>query len=131
MKNSITILLITLGLVACSSEPKPDPDPIDPGPLMAAAAAVDVTMIVETFEDKDGDEHWDEDEVFDDLNGDGEFNPVWIAGFGMNRPAIIEEPFAYERTNPQYGEGFCVNPEFSQELMRALHDALDSLNTRP
>ncbi len=93
MKNVITILLITLGLVACSSEPKPDPDPIEPGPLMAAAASVDVTPIVETFEDLDGDKHWDENEVFEDLNGDGEFNPIWIAGFGMDRPAIgVHDP---------------------------------------
>ena len=65
------------------------------GQIWAGAAVVDVTPeIVETWTDLDGDYEFDgclDDpgcgEPFDDVDGDGWFDAVWIGGFGPLRPA--------------------------------------------
>jgi hypothetical protein len=65
--------------------------PTGDGQLEAGAAAVDITpdmMNAETFTDLDGDAIWDpEEEPFEDRDGDGRFDGVWIAGFGVARAA--------------------------------------------
>ena len=58
------------------------------GPLKAGAAAVVITPTVEPIEDQNGNERWDQGEPYTDLNGDGEYTPVWIGGFGSERPAL-------------------------------------------
>lgn len=61
------------------------------GTLLAGAAAVEITPdlgAAETYTDLDGDATWDaEDEPFTDRNGNGRFDGVWIAGFGVARAA--------------------------------------------
>lgn len=77
------------------------------GPLEAGAVAVDITpQCFEQWEDTDGNGEWDRSaEAFldcgcdqlcegddgwpgpDDGEGDGEFQAIWMAGFGNSRPA--------------------------------------------
>ncbi len=57
-------------------------------PLLAGAARAIVTPEVEPIEDLDDDCVQDRDEWFSDLDGDGEWDPVWLAGFGANRCAL-------------------------------------------
>ena len=61
------------------------------GPLRAGAARADVTPDLSAhetvWEDLDGDAHFDRDEPFEDRNGNGSFDALWLAGFGIRRPA--------------------------------------------
>lgn len=98
-------------------EVEPDPD-LEPGPLglpmmldgvtRVGVASVDITpVIAETFEDLDGDHHFDGcvddplalgvgcDEPFDDADGDGHFDAVWIGGFSPKRAAAsVHDPLS-------------------------------------
>lgn len=101
--------LALIALVACAG---PDDDPVAPPPvvgedgrvralrcpgdpscaqtsgdLSVGVHAVDITPGVETFEDLDDNGRWDPGEPLQDLDGDGEHDEVWIAGFSMGRPA--------------------------------------------
>ena len=71
---------------------------VEDGVTYAGAAAIDVTPdFFETWDDLDGDGKFDGclddpdgercDEPFDDVNGNGTFDPVWIGGFAPLRPA--------------------------------------------
>lgn len=63
------------------------------GELLAGAAAIDITPVLELFEDQDGDLEWDVGEPFDDVDGDGEHDEVWVAGFSPGRPAFdVHDP---------------------------------------
>lgn len=94
---------LLLGLVACGGAPTDDPAatapfgmPLRPdGELYAGVARVDITpTILETYQDLDGDAYFDGctndpgatrpgcDEPFDDADGDGEFDAVWMGGWG-------------------------------------------------
>jgi hypothetical protein len=96
-------MVYLLALAACVNEPEPVETPSE-GPLgipiaidgitWAGAAVIDVTPdIGETFTDQNGNHDYDEDEPFDDLDGDGVFEPVWIGGFGPLRPALdVHDP---------------------------------------
>ncbi len=57
------------------------------GPLKVGVALVPITARVETWDDLDGDGLRGKDEPFDDLNGNGVWDPVWMAGFGNGRAA--------------------------------------------
>jgi hypothetical protein len=70
-----------------------EPEPHDPGPLKAAAAAVAVTPPIETFEDTNANGRYDFGEPFEDLDGDGAWSPIWIAGFSNGRYAVgVHDP---------------------------------------
>jgi hypothetical protein len=56
--------------------------------LKAGAARMVITPTVEPFEDLNDNRSWDEGEPYTDLNGDGKWTPVWLGGFGSNRPAL-------------------------------------------
>ncbi|GAA5221547.1 hypothetical protein [Membranihabitans marinus] len=43
--------------------------------------------IIDTWEDANGNARFDEGEVYNDVNNNGEFDAVWIAGFSNNKPA--------------------------------------------
>lgn len=101
-------------LVACTAEKDdtgPAPSPlgmtlVDDGQLYAGIARVDITPTdFETYTDIDGDHSFDGcitdpaasrtgcEEPFDDLNGNGRFDAVWIAGFGSARAAVgVHDP---------------------------------------
>jgi len=62
-------------------------------PLKVGAAKVEITPVVEPFEDKDGDKRRDKDEPFEDKNGNEKYDPVWMAGFGQGRAAFeVHDP---------------------------------------
>jgi hypothetical protein len=82
MRTRPLSLAALLGLCACSGAPGGGE------PLLVGAAAVDITPVVETFEDSDGDGRYDAGEKFTDRNGNGKWDPVYLAGFGMNRTAL-------------------------------------------
>jgi hypothetical protein len=65
-----------------------------PAPLRAGFAAVDVTPPVpDAWTDTDGDARRDEDEPWQDGNGNGRFDGVWMAGFHAPRPAAgVHDP---------------------------------------
>jgi hypothetical protein len=75
---------LCLILIVLSSGCGPDED----SRLKAGAAAVVITPTVEPIEDLNGNNRWDEGEPYTDLNNDGEYTPVWIGGFGSERPAL-------------------------------------------
>jgi len=59
-----------------------------PAPLAAGFAAVPITPEVpDSWLDTNGDARRDEDEPFQDGNGNGRFDGVWMAGFHSPRPA--------------------------------------------
>lgn len=65
--------------------------------LQVGAGRADITPDLDAAEtewtDTDGDSHWDNDEPFVDVNGNGRFDAVWIAGFSTGRPATgVHEP---------------------------------------
>ncbi|MFN7143328.1 MAG: hypothetical protein ACK4YP_06095 [Myxococcota bacterium] len=105
------------GLVACSA-PKDGEDTApaaappfgmileEDGQLYAGVARIDITPTdFETYSDLNGNHSFDGcitdptasrsgcDEPFDDLDGDGRFDGVWIAGFGSARAALgVHDP---------------------------------------
>lgn len=61
--------------------------------LSAGAASRDITPSVEPWDDADGDGRRDKDESFEDKNGNGEWDPVWLAGFSPGRSAVsVHDP---------------------------------------
>ncbi len=61
-----------------------------PAQLSAGFSALPITPAVpDRWEDKNKNAEYDpgEGETFTDGNGNGKFDPVWIAGFGNNKPA--------------------------------------------
>ena len=67
-------------LSACGSGSAPDEQI-----LQAGAAAAVVTPLVEPFEDLNQNRQYDQDEPYTDLNNDGQWNEVFLGGFGANR----------------------------------------------
>ena len=69
---------------------------VDAAPLKVGAAKVDITpTIVDSWSDIDGDGVYEPDagEPFEDRNGNGVFDAVWIAGYGHARPATgVHDP---------------------------------------
>jgi hypothetical protein len=57
------------------------------GDLLAGVGARTITPVVEPWEDLDEDGRWDPGEPFEDDNGNGALDHVWIAGFSMGRAA--------------------------------------------
>ena len=68
-----------------------------PSRLRAGFAALPITASApDRWDDKNKNAEFDKDETFTDGNGNGKFDPVWIAGFGNNKPAngIHDEQWA-------------------------------------
>jgi hypothetical protein len=85
MKTPIRFCLVWFVATAGCGGPQ---DPVDQPVLRAGAAAAVVTPVVEPFEDLNGNRKHDEDEPFTDLDGDQVWDPVWMGGFGSERPAL-------------------------------------------
>ena len=61
--------------------------------LLVGYGQVDVTPLVEPFDDKNGNKLRDADETFTDRNGNGVFDGYWIAGYGNGRLALgVHDP---------------------------------------
>jgi hypothetical protein len=65
-----------------------------PAPLRAGFGAATITPEVpDRWTDEDGDAQWDEGEPWQDGNGNGRFDAVWLAGFQNRRPAAgVHDP---------------------------------------
>lgn len=111
-----TVLFVSsIALGGCSEDPPLEmttaidldasgrvPDLVCPGAVgceEATAAFVfgvakrDITPVLETWTDLDQDGNYDEGEPFVDQDGDGRFDPVWLAGFSLGRPATgVHDP---------------------------------------
>jgi hypothetical protein len=111
MGYRLALVLMLLAAAGCAEEKPAESSPLgiilrDDGIIYAGVASVDITPdIGETFTDLDGNHDFDGciddpeaagedcDEPFDDANGNGEFDPVWIGGFGPKRPALgVHDP---------------------------------------
>ncbi len=53
----------------------------------AARALINPDLPESEWDDANGDSEWEPGESFTDVNGNGKFDAVWIAGFGNGRPA--------------------------------------------
>ena len=65
---------------------------ISPGTLKVGVAKRDITPALDLYDrfvDTDGNNKWEPEkgDYFEDTNGNGKLDAVWIAGFGNNRPA--------------------------------------------
>jgi len=83
MQRTLPVLLL---LCACSSPPAGD------GILYVGAAKVEITPAVETYEDTNGNCRYDVGEHFKDLNGNGKWDPVWLAGFKPRTAESVHDP---------------------------------------
>jgi len=110
------LMVVCLALVACKKDKDADTDGLsDPplgmildkdGQIYAGAAVVDMTPeVVETYSDLNENDEFNGclddpaaagsscDEPFDDVNGNGVFDAVWIGGFGPGRAAMaVHDP---------------------------------------
>jgi hypothetical protein len=77
------VLLCALVATGCL---EPDPDPI-----LAGAAIADVTPWFEPFVDENQNRVFDAGESFDDLDGDGQLDTLWIGGFGDRQPTGVHD----------------------------------------
>jgi hypothetical protein len=74
---------VLLWLSGCGSGPVEDIQV-----LKAGAATVVITPLVEPFEDLNQNRQHDPDEPYTDLNDDGQWNEVFLGGYGAKRPAL-------------------------------------------
>jgi hypothetical protein len=65
-----------------------------PETLAVGYAQLEITPdLKDTYTDLDGDGQWEANEPTVDVNGNGKFDPVWIAGYGLARPAVgVHDP---------------------------------------
>jgi len=69
------------------------------GELTAGAAKITITPTVEPFEDQNDNDNWDDGEPYTDEDNNGEFTPVFMAGYGGNGAnnhahGVLDETFA-------------------------------------
>jgi len=57
------------------------------GDLRVGVSAQKITPTIETWTDTDQNGKWDEGEAFEDSNGNGTWDGIWLAGFGSGRAA--------------------------------------------
>ena len=84
--------LICLLLIAAGCRPGPT---ATPGSFRAGASIRDITPALgESYTDLNGNNRWEDDEPFTDTNGNGVFEPLWLAN-DVRRPALsIHDPLA-------------------------------------
>ena len=78
-------VLLTLAAAACG----PCGGPVG---LFAGAAVADISPTFEPYLDENDDHNWDAGEAFEDLDGDGELDSLWIGGFGKRNPTGVHDP---------------------------------------
>lgn len=83
--------------------------------LSAGFAIADISPVgYDTWQDVNGDAEYNEEEgdYYNDLNQNGKFDPIWLAGFQQNRPASgINDPLwarAMVLDNGQIKFALCV-----------------------
>jgi hypothetical protein len=120
-----SLLLLVTAVCACSLESEPTGPPLgmtlaNDGVIYAGVAMLDLTPTIrETFTDINDNHEFDGcvddptasgeecDEPFDDVNGNGRFDPVWIGGFGPKRPALsVRDPIYARAVVLSYDESY-------------------------
>ena len=88
MERTLFLSVFCLFFIAVSCTPE-----LDPNTLRAAAAEYRITPdLGELYTDSNENNRWDEDEPFDDANGNGVFDALWMAN-DIRRPALsIHDP---------------------------------------
>ena len=126
MNRSAALSCLALGVTLVACDP-PAPAPLDmtllaDGVTYAGVAVVDVTpVVIETFTDLNGSHDFDGclddptaardecDEPFDDVDGDGWFDAVFIGGFGPMRPAQdVHDPLSVRAVVLSHDEQYVV-----------------------
>lgn len=86
-----------------------------PGTLQAGFAKVDISPVgFDTWEDANGDARYQEadGDRYNDLNQNGKFDPIWVAGFHQNKPASgINDPLwarSMVLEDGKYKLGLCI-----------------------
>jgi hypothetical protein len=59
--------------------------------VLAGAAQASVNPYFEPYEDSNSNHVWDEGEPFDDLDGDGKMETLWMGGFGLRNPTGLHD----------------------------------------
>jgi hypothetical protein len=86
-------------LAGCAAAPPP------PAGLEAGAASRDITPPFEAWEDRDRNGRRGQDEPFTDVNGNGKFDSVWLAGFSPGRGALgVHDPLTAQALVLRAGE---------------------------
>lgn len=100
--REVGFLILVRFLVACTPSPTtqvPGACLHHDGVLRAGFAAVDVSpQSFDTYIDADGDQTYDVGEEKIDRDGDGVWEPLWIAGFGLGRAALAQHDPLWART---------------------------------
>ncbi len=147
--NAAAFALVTLAvaLAACTDEPTTPPEVPSPllldaqgrvtplvcpgapscaavtGALRVGVAARNITPLVEPWEETTGNMMRDEREPFEDLNGNGRWDPVWLAGFGVARAAreVHDDVWARALT---FSQGDLRVGVVSLDLVGYFHDGI-------
>lgn len=98
-------------------------------PLLVGAAKVEITPVVEPFVDANSNRRRDPDEEFTDKNGNGKYDPVWMAGFATTRPAIeVHDPLWARALAVTRGETTAL--VVSLDLIGLLHHRVKRIKER-
>ncbi len=64
------------------------------GPVQVTAGVgrTDITPAFEPYSDENDNHRWDPGEPFEDLDGDGQLDSVWLGGFGTRQPTGVHDP---------------------------------------
>jgi len=63
-----------------------------PEPVMAGVGRAGIDPVFEPYTDTNGNGRWDEGEPFEDLDGDHQFDTLWMGGFGVRQPTGRHDP---------------------------------------
>jgi hypothetical protein len=59
--------------------------------IEAGASAKDITPFFEEYVDEDGNHRYSEGEPYDDINGNGKLDTLWLGGFGARNPTGVHD----------------------------------------
>ncbi len=103
------------------------------GGFQAGAARVTITPTVETFTDANANLRYDEGEAFEDLNKNGKWDPVWMAGNRGGRSALGIESDIWARAvalktkvNGMKGDGIIL---VALDLIGYMFDEADTVRS--
>ncbi|MEM8487371.1 MAG: hypothetical protein AAF564_17595 [Bacteroidota bacterium] len=87
-------ILLTLCLIMVGTNSSCNPAPSSEMLRVGASELVITPELGETYLDYNGNNRWEDDEPYDDANGNGRFDPLWIAN-DVRRPALAIQDDLY------------------------------------